>query len=94
MRRQIQKVIEEQINPAIAGHGGSVELVDYMDKNIFLRMMGGCQGCAASTATLRNGIERILREAFGEDVHEIIDVTDHDAGDDPYYADSGASALG
>lgn len=93
MRRQIKRVIEEQINPAIASHGGSVELVDYMDRNIFLRMLGGCQGCAASSATLRNGIERILREAFGEDVNEIIDVTDHDAGSNPYYAGEGASAL-
>lgn len=93
MRRQIKKVIEEQINPAIAGHGGSVELVDYVDRNIFLRMLGGCQGCAASTATLRNGIERILREAFGEDVNEIIDVTDHDAGENPYYADAGVTPL-
>lgn len=93
MRRQIKRVIEQQINPAIASHGGSVELVDYMDRNIFLRMLGGCQGCAASSATLRNGIERILREAFGEDVNEIIDVTDHDSGANPYYSDEGASVL-
>ena len=93
MRRQIKKVIEQQINPAIAGHGGSVELVDYVDRNIFLRMMGGCQGCAASSATLRNGIERILRESFGEDVNEIIDVTDHDAGENPYYDEQGDGAT-
>lgn len=93
MRRQIKKVIIDQINPAIASHGGSVELVDYVDRNIFLRMMGGCQGCAASSATLRNGIERILRESFGDDVNEIIDVTDHDAGENPYYDDGGSSAL-
>lgn len=94
MRRQINKVITTQINPTIAGHGGAVELVDYMDKNIFLRLTGGCQGCAASTATLRNGIERILRENFGADINEIIDVTDHDAGDNPYYQDSGATVFG
>jgi Fe-S cluster biogenesis protein NfuA len=88
MRRQIMKVIERDINPAIAGHNGSVELVDYVDKNIFLRMLGGCQGCASSTATLRNGIERILRESFGDDVREIIDVTNHDEGQTPYFAPS------
>ena len=88
MRRQIMKVIERDINPAIAGHNGSVELVDYVDKNIFLRMLGGCQGCASSSATLRNGIERILRESFGDDVHEIIDVTNHDEGQTPYFAPS------
>ena len=94
MRRQIQHVIRDQINPSIAGHGGAVELVDYIDKNIFLRLTGGCQGCAASTATLRNGIERILRESFGDDVHEIIDVTDHDAGENPYYDGEGATVFG
>jgi len=85
MRRQIKRVINDQINPALASHGGSVELVDYVDKNIFLRMLGGCQGCAASTATLQNGIERILRESFGEDIDQIIDVTNHDEGTNPYY---------
>lgn len=85
MRRQIMKVIERDINPAIASHGGRIELVDYVDKNIYLRMSGGCQGCASSTATLRNGVDRILRQSFGEDVNEIIDVTDHDAGANPYY---------
>ena len=85
MRRQIIKVIQQEINPSIASHGGSIELVDYVDRNIFLRMMGGCQGCSASSATLTQGIERILREHFGDDILEIIDVTDHSAGDNPYY---------
>ncbi len=91
MRRQIKKVIDDQINPSIAGHGGSIELVDYLDKNIFLRMHGGCQGCAASSATLRQGIERILRENFQDDLHEIIDVTDHDSGSNPYYTEDDVS---
>ena len=86
MRRQIQKVIENQINPSIASHGGKIDLVDYVDKNIYIEMSGGCQGCAASTATLRDGVERILRENFGDDVNEIIDVTDHNAGSNPYYS--------
>ena len=87
MRRQINKVIEQQINPSLAGHKGAVSLVDYVDKNVYLRMEGGCQGCAASTATLRQGIERILRESFGSDIHEIIDVTNHADGANPYYKD-------
>lgn len=86
MRRQIQKVIQNEINPSIASHGGQIDLVDYVDKNIYIQMSGGCQGCAASTATLRDGVERILRENFGEDVNEIIDVTDHNAGSNPYYS--------
>jgi Fe/S biogenesis protein NfuA len=86
MRRQIQKCIDNEINPMIASHGGRIDLIDYVDKNIYIEMSGGCQGCAASTATLRNGIERVLRETFGDDVNEIIDVTDHNAGSNPYYS--------
>ncbi len=93
MRRQIKRVIEEQINPSVASHGGAVELVDYVDQNIFVRLTGGCQGCAASTATLRQGIERILRENFGSDVNEIVDVTNHDAGENPYFTDQDAGTL-
>jgi Fe/S biogenesis protein NfuA len=85
MRRQIQKLIDDEINPFVATHGGHIELVDYVDKNVYLEMQGGCQGCSASSATLKQGVERLLREAFGEDVHQIIDVTDHSQGDNPYY---------
>ena len=88
MRRQIQKVINDEINPFVANHGGEIQLVDYLDKNVYIQMMGGCQGCAASTATLKQGVERILRESFGNDINDIIDVTDHGAGDDPYYSES------
>lgn len=85
MRRQIQKIIENQINPMVASHGGRIDLVDYVDKNVFIEMSGGCQGCSASSATLRQGVERILREAFGDDIVHIYDVTDHGSGSNPYY---------
>ena len=88
MRRQIQKVIDNEINPFVANHGGRIELVDYLDKNVYLEMQGGCQGCAASTATLKQGVERILRENFGSDIHEIFDVTDHSQGENAYYTES------
>ncbi len=86
MRRQIQKCIDSEINPMIESHGGQIDLVDYVNKNVYIEMSGGCQGCAASTATLRDGVERVLRETFGDDIVEIIDVTDHTAGSNPYYA--------
>ena len=86
MRRQIQKLIDQEINPYVAGHGGRIALVDYVDKNVYLEMQGGCQGCSASSATLRQGVERLLRDAFGEDVREIIDITDHSSGENPYYS--------
>ena len=88
MRRQIQKLIDKEINPFVANHGGEIALVDYLDKNVYIQMMGGCQGCAASSATLKQGVERILRENFGNDINEIIDVTDHGGGDNPYYSES------
>lgn len=81
---RLQQVIAEEINPRIAAHGGAVELVDMDGDVVFLRMMGGCQGCAASAATLRQGIERMVKEAVPE-VHEIVDVTDHASGINPYY---------
>lgn len=86
MRRQIKKCIDNEINPMIADHGGRIELIDYLDRNIYIEMTGGCQGCAASTQTLKQGVERVLRETFGTDINEIIDVTDHSAGSNPYYA--------
>ncbi len=88
MRRQIQDLIDDEINPFVANHGGEIQLVDYFDKNVYIEMLGGCQGCAASSATLKQGVEQILRENFGEDINEIIDVTDHSAGDDPFYSES------
>ena len=92
MRRKIKKVINDMINPAVAEHGGEVHLEDYVNNNVYLRLSGGCQGCASSTATLRGGIERLLREEF-PNIDQIIDVTDHDSGDNPYYSSSGESAL-
>ncbi len=81
---KVQTVFDELINPRIAAHGGAVELVDVADGTIHVRMTGGCQGCAASALTLRQGIERMVREEIPE-VVEIIDLTDHDAGVNPYY---------
>jgi Fe/S biogenesis protein NfuA len=84
LAERVQEVIDEVINPGIAAHGGFVELVDVSDDTLYLRMGGGCQGCAASAATLRMGIERMVREQVPE-IENIIDVTDHTAGANPYY---------
>ena len=84
MAERVQQVIDEVINPGIAAHGGFVELVDVSEDTLYLRMGGGCQGCAASAATLRQGIERMVRQEVPE-IREIMDVTDHAAGVTPYY---------
>lgn len=86
MRRKIAKMLTEQVNPYVADHGGSINLVDYVDGIVYLEMAGGCQGCAQSSATLRQGVENLLREEFGDKITQIIDVTDHAMGDNPYYA--------
>lgn len=82
---RVQRVIDEVINPGIAAHGGYVELVDVSDDSMYIKMGGGCQGCAASQATLRMGIERMVREQVPE-ILNIVDVTDHEAGVSPYYS--------
>jgi len=88
---QVQDLLDRQANPAIAAHGGSVRVDRVEQSRVHLRFAGGCQGCAASSQTLREGIETMLRAALPE-IAEIIDVTDHDAGVNPYYTpDDGPS---
>lgn len=84
---RVQQVIIEQVNPAIASHGGGAELVSVDDDTAYLRLFGGCQGCGMAAVTLHQGIERILIEAIPELV-SVVDVTDHASGTDPYYQQS------
>jgi len=85
MRHQIQKLLDEQVNPQVASHGGRIDLVDYANRTVYLRMSGGCQGCSASAATLRNGVEEAIKKAFPR-VADVVDVTDHGSGENPYYS--------
>ena len=84
MADRINKVLEEQINPAIASHGGFIDLVEVDGTEVYLEMSGGCQGCAMSRMTLRQGVERMVRQAVPE-ITEIHDVTDHSSGENPYF---------
>ena len=81
---RVAQVLAEQINPAIASHGGFAELVGVEGTSVFLRLGGGCQGCGMARVTLGQGIEVAIRNAVPE-VGEIIDVTDHASGENPYY---------
>lgn len=87
VRARIQRVLDEQINPGVAAHGGFVELLDVKDDNAYIRMGGGCQGCGAADQTLKLGVERLIREEVPQ-VREIFDTTDHGSGQNPYYAPS------
>jgi Fe/S biogenesis protein NfuA len=82
--RRLIEVLEGQINPAIAAHGGSAELVAVEDDTAYLRLGGGCVGCGMVSVTLRQGIEVALREAVPV-ITRVIDVTDHASGTNPYY---------
>jgi len=84
LAERISTILTENINPAIAMHGGMAELVSVDGTVAFLRLSGGCQGCGMAQVTLRQGIERILRESIPE-ISEVVDVTDHASGADPYY---------
>jgi Fe-S cluster biogenesis protein NfuA len=84
IRQEISALFDSEINPALSGHGGFVELVDVKNSSVYLRMAGGCQGCGAASITLKHGIERAILERV-PDVAEIVDVTDHTAGANPYY---------
>ena len=61
-----------------------VSLVWLRDEVVYLEMQGGCQGCGMAAVTLAQGIRRILMEAMPE-IRDIVDVTNHDAGVNPYY---------
>ena len=81
---RVQQAIDQYVNPGVAQHGGHVTLVDVRDDIVYLQMGGGCQGCGMASVTLSQGIERILREQVPE-IAGIQDVTNHSAGDSPYF---------
>lgn len=84
IRKKVQRLLEREINPALGMHGGWVELIDVKKNSVYLRLGGGCQGCGAADMTLKQGIEKSIREMIPE-VGEILDTTDHAAGRNPYY---------
>jgi Fe/S biogenesis protein NfuA len=79
-------VLEEQVNPSIAQHGGRADLIamDEESGTAYVKLSGGCQGCSMSRMTLTQGIETMLREAIPE-LTKVLDVTDHASGDNPFY---------
>lgn len=93
MLEAVRSLLDRQINPSIAGHGGHIDVERVTDATVYLRMSGGCQGCAASQLTLRGGVERKLRAAL-PNLRDIVDVTDHDAGAKPFYAGTPGVARG
>jgi len=81
---RVAALLDQQVNPAIASHGGFAELAGVDGTTVYLRFGGGCVGCGMAQATLSQGIEAAIRHSLPE-VTEIVDVTDHASGTDPYY---------
>ncbi len=89
-RQKVQGFLDENVNPAVASHGGFITLLDVKGQDLYIQMGGGCQGCGMATVTLREGVESSLRQNF-PDIGQIYDITDHSSGENPYYSnrDSG-----
>ncbi len=87
IRERVQQVLDTEINPSVADHGGMVKLIDVKENVVYIQMGGGCQGCGQADVTLKYGIETAIRAAV-DGVGDILDVTDHAAGRNPYYVPS------
>ena len=83
----VQRVLDDEINPAVASHGGYVTLLDVRGDRAFVQLGGGCQGCGMVDVTLKQGIEVRLRELVPQ-IREVVDTTDHAGGTNPYYRPS------
>ncbi len=84
IRAVVEELLDREVNRSIAAHGGRISVVDVRDANLFIAMSGGCQGCAASQVTLRQGFEVMVGRVAPEIV-AIVDTTDHAGGSNPFY---------
>ena len=82
--RRVTAVLNHQVNPSIASHGGHAELAGIEGATAYLRLGGGCQGCGMATVTLSQGIEVAITQAVSE-IDRVVDVTDHASGTNPYF---------
>lgn len=81
---KFQKLLEDEINPSIAAHGGFITLLHYKDGVASVYMGGGCQGCGQAGSTLQEGVEARVKEVIPE-ILDIVDATDHANGENPFY---------
>ena len=85
--KAVAEILDTQINPAVAAHGGHIALVDVEGDTVYIRLEGGCQGCGMADVTLKQGVEVEIKRAVPSIAH-VLDVTDHQDGDNPYYQPS------
>ena len=84
MAERVQRLIDTELNPAVASHGGMIQFLGIRDNKADLSFGGGCHGCGMVDVTLKQGVEQRIRELIPE-VEEVIDTTDHSAGENPFY---------
>jgi Fe/S biogenesis protein NfuA len=82
--QRVVQVLAQQVNPSIAAHGGRAVLMAVEEGTAYLKLSGGCQGCAMATVTLSQGIETAIRQAVPE-ITSVVDVTEHQSGTNPYF---------
>lgn len=87
LSRELLRVLDGAINPALAADGGWVRYLGHDDGVVHLEMGGGCQGCAIATSSTMAGMRRILMERFPA-IKDVVDTTDHDAGENPFYTET------
>ncbi len=87
IRKKVLMILNREINPAVAAHGGHIDLLDVKKNDVFIRMGGGCQGCGMANVTLKQGVEQAFRKEI-PNLGAIYDTTDHASGMNPYYAPS------
>lgn len=85
---KVKRIIESQINPGIAGHGGFIQLVGIDGETAYVRMGGGCQGCGMAKVTLSQGVVKAIVDQV-EEINNVVDITDHASGSNPYHQPSG-----
>lgn len=93
VRTALQVIIDEKVNPGIASHSGVITLDRVVGNTAYITMGGGCQGCAASSITLRSGVEGMFRDAVPQ-LGALLDETDHQAGTNPYFSELPAGMGG
>ena len=84
LEQQVQALIDSQVNPSLAAHGGQLELLEVREGKAFVHFGGGCQGCGMANVTLKQGVDKVIRDAIPE-ITQVIDTTDHAQGENPYY---------
>ncbi len=83
---RVNYVVEAEINPQLASHGGNVKITEITEDDIaILQFGGGCQGCGMADVTLKEGVEKTLMEKFKDELKGVMDVTEHSAGTNPFY---------